>query len=355
MSVGLNTILNLTADGGSSSWLNQRWSSQVPVVVGTIRTVVGTVVNSLRSVVELRLRNKNWRNVDNCGGLGGRSLRLADITALFGAVLVHPFGVGIAFAFLGPAFAFFVILSSGFVVLVGAAGLGGRAHISIVKASFAARLHAVGNHPIFVGNTLRFLGIKFNSIPGFNILGGPFFAGVGVVARIGDAEVFAFFGRALTVFQSVFTGADRAARRLAVGNHPFKIFDTFAGLEPSRAVVIVVCLAVLLFLGALFQGFFLFGFVCSFLFICFFLVSSSNFFCFEARNVFGATRTWRFLSHSVFTCFGSTFGRSNTSSARFDVSCISIGNCLEFTFSSNAGEQESSENEFLEHLNKISL
>jgi len=232
-----------------------RWSPKVPVVVGTIWTVVGTVVVRLRSVVLNR-------NINNCagglGGLGGRSLRLADITALFGAVLVHPFRIGIAFASLGPAFALLVIVGQVFVVNVCAAGLGGRAHISIVKASFAARLHAVGNHPIFVDSTLRFLVVKFNGIPGGNILGGPFFASVGFIVRIGNAEVFAFFGRALTVFQSVFTGADRAARRLAVGNHPFKVFDAFAGLEPSRAIVIFVFLAVVLLLRALLQGFFFF-------------------------------------------------------------------------------------------------
>lgn len=144
------------------------------------------------------------------------------------AVGHHPFRVLGAFTGGGPVdtlfvgcFDFIVSADDSFgnidfeSMVVGATRFGGRATDVVGFASITARLHAVGSHPLGVFVALVVFG------------GGPGFTSVFGVVRVGDAQIFAVSRRALASFQSVFTGADRAARFATVLEHPVGVGGTF--------------------------------------------------------------------------------------------------------------------------------
>jgi len=153
---------------------------------------------------------------------------LADTTAFFGAVGMHPLGVLGTFSVLSPFFAFGrTFLSSGYGIVVLASLFDSRTFVGIFFADVAARLHAVGSHPFGVGSTLTWS------------TGSP-----GVTRRVCvlDTEIGSVFARAFVEFQSIFFSANRTARLLAVLKHPVGICGTLRRLlrGPSRTVTVFV-------------------------------------------------------------------------------------------------------------------
>lgn len=135
----------------------------------------------------------------------------ADRTTFFSTVGSHPFGVGLAFTVHGPGDTSSIsLLFVGFFVLVFTTFLDGRALEFVFLAFFAARLHTVGSHPLFVFGAF--------------LLFGP---GVARRMSINSTEIGSLGADTCSDSQSVSTSASRATRHSAVGEHKVGVSGTF--------------------------------------------------------------------------------------------------------------------------------
>lgn len=149
--------------------------------------------------------------VASSAGLFGSAGR----AAFSGTVLPHPGGVSLAFTVHGPVAAFRV----GFLVVVRVLAFRceERAMVGVFLAVFAARSHAVSEHPIFVFLALTVLlpGLAFSVTIAGTMFDLVFLGALGSTERVG-------------------TSADRAARSGTVGKHPVGVGNALTGTGPSN-------------------------------------------------------------------------------------------------------------------------
>lgn len=129
-----------------------------------------------------------------------------------------------AFTVHGPSFA----LRVGFLVVefVLALGFDGRATVSVYLTLFAARLHTVGKHIIFVL---------------FALVGsGPLRASDTGTLSVGNTLVLSVFFGTRSSTKGVFTSTDRAARSGTVDKHPVGVGNTLTGTGPRNTETIVI-------------------------------------------------------------------------------------------------------------------